>query len=475
MDAGTQINGQRYSFGISQKLLVLTISFVLLAEVLIYVPSIAQFRNNWLGDRLAAARIAALVIEAAPPQSMPEATIQEMLKLLDAKTITIKMGGSRRLLAFNNMPPMIDQQFDLRNSSVLTSIMESFDTLLTSKARTLNIIGPAPMGGDFIDIVIDETPLRKAMLEYSINIVIVSLAICTITTALLYFALCRIVLNPLSRIISNINGFTKNLENPNASIKPITKSDELGQAEHALYEMQTVISTRFKEKQRLTALGLAVSKINHDLRNMLSSVQLFSDRLTSLPDPTVQRLAPKLVAALDRAIHFCESTLSFGKASEAAPKPQHVKLASIISDMRETLEDKTITWHLNIPHGFKVYVDQDQLFRALVNLGRNSVQALKHIDKPCISITAQFQNNASWIDVLDNGAGISKQIKPKLFQAFNGSNKVGSTGLGLSIASELMKANSGTLELLETKTGTGFRITLPNNPTEPSCHPYQSS
>ena len=466
---------QKNWFGISQKLLMLTVAFVMLAEVLVYIPSIAQFRNSWLGDRLAAARVAALVIEAAPPQSMPETTVQQMLELLQAKTITLKMGGKRRLLGFSDMPPMIEREFDLRNPGIVTSITESFDTLINGGARTVNIIGSAPMGGDFVDIVIDEMPLRQAMLDYSVNILLISLIISATTSTLLYIALRYIILAPTSRIVASINNFAVNPESDGLSLKSFTSNDELGSAEQALYEMQAVVANQFKEKQRLAALGLAVSKINHDLRNMLASVQLFSDRLGSLPDPTVQRLAPKLTAALDRAIQFCETTLAFGKAGESLPVPKCIKLQPLVDDVRNMLGANNVEWQINIPHDFTVYADQEHLFRIFVNLGRNAVEAIKNVKDARIRVAAIKRGAFVDIDVADNGCGIPENIKSKLFQAFNGSNKFGSSGLGLTISAELTKANGGDIQFIETKTGACFRITLPDRAIEFSSRPYQNS
>jgi signal transduction histidine kinase len=447
---------------VSEKLLMLTTGFIMLAQIFIYVPSIAQFRDNWLGDRLAAARVAALVIEATPADSMPETTIQQMLSLLQAKTITLKTSGTRRLLGFSDMPPMIDRQFDLRTPMLFTSIFESFDTLFLGGSRTLNIMGAAPMGGDFIDIVIDEAPLKQAMIRYSINILLVSIVLCVLTAALIYLALRRIIIAPVYSLISSITGFEDDPENTNRIIAFSKRKDEIGKAEQALQKMQMTLSTQLKEQNRLAALGLAVSKINHDLRNMLTSVQLFSDRLVVLPDPTVQRLAPKLMAALDRAISFCESTLSFGKACELAPKPQKLALAPLVNDVREILGASSAKWQIDVPSGFTVYADPDHLFRVLVNLGRNAQEAVKTIEQPCIRIYVNEENGFTHINMADNGAGVADAIKPKLFQAFNGSSKIGSTGLGLSIAADLVRAHSGKLELLETDKGACFRVILPN-------------
>ena len=93
--------------------------------------------------------------------------------------------------------------------------------------------------------------------------------------------------------------------------------------------MQRDLASMLQQKSHLAALGLAVSKINHDLRNLLTSAQLFSEGLSSLPDPRVQRFAPKLMRALERAIAFCESTLSYGRAQEPPPdrRPVDVEAA----------------------------------------------------------------------------------------------------------------------------------------------------
>ena len=475
--AGQRREKQRTaSLGVSERLLLLTIGFVMLAEILIYVPSIAVFRNSWLSDRLAAARTAALLIEAAPPDSLPDATIQELLRNLQAKTVTIKINGARRLLALSDMPEMIDRQFDLRKPTILMSIGESFDTLLMGGRRTVNVVGPAPMGGDFVDIVIDETPLRNAMLSYSVNILIVSLIVSGITAALLYFTLLRMIVRPVSRLVTSIMAFAENPEDA-ARIIPLSgRRDELGRAEEALHGMQKALSKQLKQKKRLARLGLAVSKINHDLRNMLASVQLFSDRLAGLPDPTVQRFAPKLISALDRAISFCQSTLAFGKAEESPPKPKRLPLVPLLEEVREMLgagEDGLtgIGWQSDVPQGFHVYADPDHLFRILINLGRNSIQALKqhHLGNgwmPAITVAASNGGGTAHIDVADNGPGVPVALRHSLFEAFTGSSGQGSTGLGLAIAADLARAHGGSITLIceherNMARGAVFRITLP--------------
>ena len=121
--------------GLSGKLLFLTVLFVMVAEILIYVPSIANFRLNWLNDRLAAAHTAALVLDAAPSGMVPESLAKQILNSIGARAVAMKMGTQRRLLAANNVPSQIEQDIDMRNVSWWRAIMDAFDTLLFSAAR----------------------------------------------------------------------------------------------------------------------------------------------------------------------------------------------------------------------------------------------------------------------------------------------------------------------------------------------------
>ncbi len=115
------------------------------------------------------------------------------------------------------------------------------------------------------------------------------------------------------------------------------RQDEIGIAERELAAMQRELASMLHQKSHLAALGLAVSKINHDLRNLLASAQLFSDRLSSLADPHVQRFAPKLMRALERAIAFCQSTLSYGRAQERRPTAARSPSSRSVEEVRETL------------------------------------------------------------------------------------------------------------------------------------------
>ena len=317
---------------------MLTVVFVMLAEVLIYVPSIANFRLAWINDRLAAAHTAALVLDAAPSGMVPESLAKQILDSIGARAVAMKMGQQRRLLATSNLPSEVQQEVDARDMGVWPAIMEAFRTLLFDNDKDIiRAIGPAPMGGEFVEIVIEEGPLRKAMWRYSRNVLLISLLISAIAATLVYFALHYMFVRPLHRITANMMAFRADPENPARIIAASDRHDEIGIAERELSAMQREIASMLQQKSRLASLGLAVSKINHDLRNLLASAQLFSDRLVKLPDPQVQRFAPKLMQALERAIDFCQSTLSYGRAQEPPPDRRPVVLRDLVEEVRDTI------------------------------------------------------------------------------------------------------------------------------------------
>jgi len=468
---------QRFRLGLSGKLLVLTILFVMIAEVLIYVPSIANFRLNWLNDRLAAAHTAALVLEAAPSGMVPDSLARQILGSVGARAVAMKMGTQRRLLAVSEMPPMIHHDIDMRNVPWHRAILDAFDMLLSNDKDVMRVIGPAPMGGDFVEIVLDEAPLRQAMLRFSFNIMLLSLVISGITAMLVYLALHHLLVRPMRRITANMMRFRDDPENPARVIAVSQRQDEVGLAERELAGMQRDLASMLQQKSHLAALGLAVSKINHDLRNLLTSAQLFSEGLTSLPDPRVQRFAPKLMRALERAIAFCESTLSYGRVQEPTPDRKPVAAEALVEEVHETLAlaESKIAWIAAIERGLVVDADPDQLLRILLNLARNALQALetRAPNDPArdqVRITGRREGAVVVIEVSDTGPGIPPRSREHLFEAFQTSARSGGTGLGLVIAAELVRAHGGEIKLVEGTIGATFRLTIPDRAVELDAH-----
>ncbi len=455
-------------FGLSARLLLLTVLFVMIAEVLIYVPSVANFRLTWLNDRLAAAQIAAMVLDAAPEETLSEELEMRLLQGVGARAIALRGSGRRSLLAAGEVPPEVSKTVDLRAATWLVLVHVAVEALLNPTDKPFRVIGSG-MGVDFVEMILDQRPLRHAMIEFSRNILFLSLFISIITASLVYLTLQWVIVRPVRRLTGNIAEFSSNPEDASRVIQPTDRGDEIGLAEQALARMETTLADELRQKRRLAQLGLAVSKINHELRNMLTTAQLLTDRLDHVSDGSVQRIAPRLVNTLDRAIAFCETTLAYGRATEPLPQRRLIPLAPLIdelSNLTDLAPEVGIAFEAEVPENLKIDADPEQLSRVLVNVVRNAVQALSLTGspegKPCIHVSARREGGTVVILIRDNGPGIPERAKANLFTPFQGSAQKGGTGLGLPIAAELVQLHGGTITLDEGEGRTCFKITIPD-------------
>ncbi|KRE18202.1 histidine kinase [Bosea sp. Root381] len=458
--------------GLSAKLLVLTVLFVMLAEVLIYLPSVANFRRNWLNDRLAAAQIAVLVLEGAPEEGLPEGSENRLLMGVGARAIAARVGGARRLLSLDSMPPAaVARTVDLRSLSWLGSIRETLETLVLPPAELpIRVIGEAVGGADFVELIIDEAPLRRALLKFAGTLLLLSLLISGLSAVAVYVALNWMIVGPIRQLAANVMEFEIDPENPHRIIEPTRRADEIGEAQRALARMQMTLAGELRTKKHLAELGLAVSKINHDLRNMLAAAQLMSDQLTETRDAKIRRFAPRLIATLGRAIDFCQATLAYGRAAEATPVLKDVALRQLVTEQAEMLglsDNKQLVFRNEAPSELIVPCDPDQMARVLLNLMRNSVQALTQAGtaedgQPTLTVRAENGSGSVILRIADNGPGVPERARANLFQAFRGSVTPGGTGLGLAVAAELVRLHGGAIALEPSEIGAVFRVTLPS-------------
>lgn len=453
---------------LSARLLVLTIIFVLLGEVLIYVPSIARYRLVYLEEHIASARLAALAVEAAPDQMITEEFGKMLLERADVLAISLKRPGRRTLLPSPGMPAEIDATYDLDDAMPLALVRDAYDTLRLRGERTIRVMGRAPQddANTVVDIVMDEGPLFAAMLDYSRRILLLSIVLALVTAGLLFLSLHFLLVRPLGRITESLVAFRRNPEDVGTVVAVSGRRDEIGLAERELRVMQQRVRAALRHKARLAAVGEAVSKINHDLRNMLSTAAVLSDRLGATRDPEVQKLSAPLLSALDRAISLCTQTLTFAKAEEPEPARSHFALARLVDEVRLALlfpGDSSIIWRNDVPPEIELWADRDQVYRVLANLAKNAVEALTgHGPGGTIRITAWRENARTIVEVADTGPGLPAHAREHLFEAFSGAARSGGVGLGLTIARELMRGHGGEITLHKSDpTGSVFRLIFP--------------
>lgn len=459
-------------WSLSNKLLLLTIAFVMIAEVLIYIPSIANYRNVWLQEKLDTAALVAMAASATPDTPLPADLERRMLESIGVEAIALKSEGWRWFIAVDGMPKDVAAHHDLRWLKPLDSIRAAFATLFSTGNRLVMVSGKPPAGNDRFEIVLRESALRDALLAYSRNILLLSLAISMITAILVYAALRFLFVRPMQRLSASILAFSTAPEDTSAIIVPSGRSDEIGAAEARLAEMERALRDTLAHRRHLADLGLAVSKINHDLRNILASAQLFSDRMGAADDPLVKRFAPKVIAAIDRAIGYTRSVLAYGQATEAPPRRQLLSLARLVDDVADVLAlpgHEKVSWENRVRPGVEVDADPEQLFRVLMNLCRNALEAVAEGDDAAVIrriwVEGERHGSVTTLRVCDTGPGVPEKARASLFQAFQGSVRPGGTGLGLAIAAEIVRAHGGEVRLVE-RTGAGaiFEVTVPDRP-----------
>jgi signal transduction histidine kinase len=447
--------------GLSARLLVLTVIFVMVSEVLIFVPSVARFRLNYLQEKISDAHLAILALEATPDNMVSEPLARELLGHVGAYGIVLHKPSATLMLDAGGAP-RIDATFDLRDAGVMRLIADALMTLEQRRNRILRVLDLSPKDPHIVvEVIIDEAPMRAAMVTYGSHILELSIVISLITAALLYLALQWLLLAPLRRLTQSVVAFRADPEDESRAILPSRRGDEIGLAQRELAAMQETVRQALRHNARLAALGTAVAKISHDLRNILSTARLMSDSLADSEVPEVKRVTPRLLAAIDRAVALCARTLSYTREGAPPLSRSRFALAGLVEEIAELVEPKREDGARlldEVPPTLMVDADREQLFRVLLNLARNAIEA----GARRVTIGARSEPEAIIIEVADDGPGLPPKARDNLFRPFAGSARPGGTGLGLAIAREILRAHGGDITLADsTAGGTTFCLRLP--------------
>jgi signal transduction histidine kinase len=448
-------------------LLFLTILYALASEVLIFVPAIGLYYRELLDDHILSAELAILPFTEPGGQRLSESLRDQLLKRANANAVLLKRADQRELFLVDTMPARIDLTIDLTKDSLAADMFNGVDCLLRGGSRELHVVAPTRIeGAQSIGIVLGEASLRDALLTYARRAVAAALFISAATASLVFASLFFFLVRPLRRITRAMVAFHENPEDASRILAPSQSAGEIGQAERELSAMQRDLYGFLRQKDRLAALGAAVARIQHELRNILTTAQLASDRLAASEDPIVKRLAPGLVASIARAIALATSTLKFGKVEERLPEKTAVDLRALVDEVAQAAlgASPQIGVDNRIGAGVVADADREQLFRMTLNLVRNAAEALASRETGgSICVSAAPAGRSIEIDVADNGPGVPEAVLGKLFEPFASAARPGGTGLGLAIARDLARGHGGDLSLVSTgPKGSVFRITLPD-------------
>lgn len=458
---------------------MLTVIFVMAAEVMIFVPSIARFREDFLLSRLERAQIASLALLANETLDMD--LEDELLVNAGVYNVVLRRNEIRQLVLSSPIPEQIYATYDLRDASSFVLIVDALTALFDPKDRVIRVIGdPVKEAGLLIEVTMPTASMRMAMIDYGLRVLALSAVISLFTALLLFLAVRALIVRPIKRVVGAMTSYTEAPEDARRIIEPSASVLELREAEVALCAMQIELTSALRQKDRLAQLGGAVAKVSHDLRNILTTAQLFTDRLEYSKDPAVARFSPKLVNSIQRAVNLCESTLAFGKAEEPAPKLTGVRIAELVGEVidaeRLAIGDFDLSFAEDVPATMVLRADEEQLHRVLSNLVRNARQAIMATGKPGEIAVSAEENDREWVlHVEDTGPGLPLKAREHLFQPFQGGTRKGGFGLGLAIASELIRGHGGRLMLEKSdEHGTRFGVHLPKGYAEVDVAPDET-
>ncbi len=464
-------SGRRFFWpgGLSARLLLLTALFVVMAGLLILPPALANFEEQWLLDRVRAAELASLATEVAPDRVVSDQITSQLLTGAGVETVAIQSEGMRRLVLQGPRRAQAPYLVDLRHQATTSWLTAPYQTLLGGPGRAVRVIAePRFRKADFIEVVAPDADLRTRMTRYLWQLVILTVLVAGGAGGLVYLSLNLFLVRPMQRITRAMERFRADPDDPASHLEPSGRRDEIGRAEAELDRMQADLRAALNSRARLAALGEAVAKINHDLRNMLTSAQMASERLAMVKDPQVAQAMPRLERALDRAVKLASDVLAYGKTQEPAPEARPVPLAAAVEAAAEEarLGEDGVRLESEVDPADQVIADPDQLHRILANLMRNARQAIEQqaerATPGAVRVALNVAEGASLVILADNGPGVPERARERLFQPFAGSTRQGGTGLGLAIARELAQGHGGDLSLAATgPEGTVFELRLP--------------
>lgn len=432
---------------------------ILVVEFLVFLPSAANYRETWLNERVQAARIAALSLEAAPSRMVSDELSNELLMRAEVLAVAELSEDMREQILPPSMPltgPM--KQVDLMEEGAFGSIRQALSTWAAPEGRKLVIRAMGSAQGRVLEIVVPEAPLKQGLHDYGWRVLGLSLLISLSAGAIIYLLLFVLVVRPMQRVTDSVLQFRKDPGGWTKRLPRTTRTDEIGRAQNALADMESAVSDSFRQRERLAQLGEAVAKINHDLRNTLATAQIASDALSSSDDPRVQRSVPRLERALERAINLASETLKYGRSNTPPARLQPLNLNQVVSEAAmEALAPWPQTIFSNeIDRGLQRKADPDHLHRIATNLIRNAAEAMEGDG------TIRVQDDENALVFRDNGPGLPQKAKDNLFKPFAASSRRDGSGLGLALSRDLARSMGGDLELVHTgPEGTAFRLILP--------------
>jgi len=325
------------------------------------------------------------------------------------------------------------------------------------RVRGVSAIAP----GEEIEAVIEARPLSRDLARFGGRIGLLSLIIAVGAGAMIFIALRWILVLPMRRLTDAMTAFAATPEAPLARLGDADRADEVGRATRTFDQLRRDLQLSFARRARLAAMGEAVSKFNHDLRNILAEAMLAADSIEAAADAKTARYAGKVTTALDRATALCQDSLRFARDGAPRLTRRRFSLAELVdavaAETARLAPGGAGAWAKAFHPNLDLYADYDQARRILENLGRNAFEAGANR----VTVTAErvdADGVAAVLLIADDGPGVPEEMRPTLFDPFASAGKSSGTGLGLAIVRDIARAHDGEAEFAPTEQGAAFRV-----------------
>jgi signal transduction histidine kinase len=457
-----------FGSSLSGRVLWLTVGIILAVELVVLTPSLGNERQRWMWQRISLAHITAL--SAAAPQNggLGPAAYQQLAQLSGIESIKLTQpdGAVLQVLPPPPLPPA--RVVYLADETLLHSTWCALKRIAGLESAPVGVVAPSPLQGNIrIEIQINGAGLNQDLRGYASHLAVLSAVVALVTGLLVFAALNRLLVRPLRVMTDNISGFRNDPEHAGQGELSALASrgdDEIAEAARELKTMLETMRAALWRNARLAALGTSVTKISHDLRNILSSALLVSSNLQESTDPGTQRAVRTLVLAMERAVQLVSRTVDFAREGPPAIVRTPTPLREVVDEAILVVcpGGAGITIENHVPAGLILPLDRMHIYRVLLNLLRNAAEA----GAKAAVVTAETGPGANKIIVTDYGPGLPPRVQQNLFKPFAGSGRQGSSGLGLVIARDLMRAQGGELTLMQTgPLGTIFVLELSGTDT----------
>ncbi len=443
---------------LSRRLVWLTVIAVWVAEALIFLPSLAHARRDWLERKLREGQLAAL---AASVGAVQDDTRADLLRLAGVEAVTLREPNRTLMLARPGARPDAGQRLDIDSDMLPGALADAVGGLFRAGDVLLRVRGRSLLGDDAsVAVLVHRHDLDRVLASYARHVGAISLTVAAVAGLLLYAALNRLLVRPLRRLTESLAAFRADPERA-ATFDPRASDDgEIAVAGRELAAMQRELRAALWRNARLAALGTAVAKISHDLRGILSPALLTAERLQMNQDPAIKRAGDTLVRAVERATDLVRRTVEFAREIPVVPARQRMDLRPVVGEAVEQARAACPALAIvnEVPDALVIDADRASMVRVLANLLRNAGEAQARQAR----VSAAEEAGEIVITVNDDGPGLPAEVQERLFRPFVSGGRPGSTGLGLAIVRDLMRAHGGEITLVQTgPAGTGFRLTLP--------------